>query len=559
MENPGSYRKCRLKKESKFMNPTRRRRICLVFSLSLVAATSLSAATDLAVTTKPVGESDLTLSKCIPVKGKEIELRAKVRNAGKDPARNVSVAFSVTLPEGKVVNVGSDIVNVEAGNATQASVKWTPGGTGFYKFSVRVDPDNRIAESDKKNNTATWDFPVVFRELYFNKWGSNIKNLRYLTMSSTTDDSLLQYWNRRGSIRLKWYGGKLDLKEDEEAQRKRYIENLDKILAEGYDGIIIDEIGSYPGPEARELARRWSAILLAMRKKYPKMQLWIWNAGSLLPDMASAYRNAKAIVLLECYENWVTKAFHTHSFYDYFDQRISMSRHTDSIDLVGSSVASIMCLGVGPNHGGMAKEQIEDQVRYIKRHGPEMPGISFWGGNDKWSEALGGLDEFLDQLCLKYYIMPVVTIRPEWIWPSSYDPRAGQEVAVRIRVHNIGGMEARDVKVRLFARDLDTRQRRLIGQAKIPQIGCGSVEVKRSKPFKGTKEKHTPDIEWRDVHGISVPLGDLPASVQMNRRIVEMKWNPEKAGHYSLEVQIEPSKKFTLLDGYAEKQIVVQP
>ena len=44
------------------------------------ACGELRAAPDLAVSSQPVSESDLSLSRRIPIKGSEIELRARVRN-----------------------------------------------------------------------------------------------------------------------------------------------------------------------------------------------------------------------------------------------------------------------------------------------------------------------------------------------------------------------------------------------------------------------------------------------------------------------------------------------
>lgn len=94
-----------------------------------------------------------------------------------------------------------------------------------------------------------------------------------------------------------------------------------------------------------------------------------------------------------------------HSFDSYIQQRVLAARHADRIDVGGERPAAILCPGVGSYHGGMAKDQIEDQVRCIKRLAPEMPGISFYGGDDAWCAALGDLPAFLDDLCLRYYIM----------------------------------------------------------------------------------------------------------------------------------------------------------
>ena len=54
-----------------------------------------------------------------------------------------------------------------------------------------------------------------------------------------------------------------------------------------------------------------------------------------------------------------------------------------------------------------------------------------------------------------------------------------------------------------------------------------------------------------------MPMRGKPTTVRLDRRVVEAKWRPESSGHYRLEVEVTPSAQFTLLDGYAEKIVIV--
>ena len=128
---------------------------------------------------------------------------------------------------------------------------------------------------------------------------------------------------------------------------------------------------------------------------------------------------------------------------------------------------------------------------------------------------------------------------------------------MRVRVHNVGAMEAERVKVRVFARDLQTLKRQPIGETEVPEIGVGKLTVKPDKEFKPTKGNKAPPVTWKDVNGVRVPLRAGPSHVRMDRRMVEAKWTPTAAGHYRVEVEIAPSPQYTLLDGYAEKVVVV--
>lgn len=521
----------------------------------LVVAGTLHAAPDLVVTTTPAGESDLTLSRRIPIRGERIELRARIRNDGDEPATDVPIDLTLTDRDGKELTTHRAMIDVKAADSTSIAVEWTPEANGFYRFSVMIDAEEQIAESDEKNNTASWEFPVVFRRLYFNKWGADIKDLRYLNMSSVGYYTP-EYWHRFGSIALHWAGARIDPDDPEAA--KSYIEHVGKLLGDGYDGIIIDEIGAYAGPGIRKTARMWEGIFQDLRNNHPQMELWIWNSGALRPELAEVYRRAGAIVLLELYEEWFTAAFHTHSFHSYLDLGISAARRADLLNLDGSPHATILCPGVSHYHGGMARDQIEDQVRYIKKQAPEAPGISFYGGDDEWSVALDSLNGFLDELCLKYYIMPVVTVSPHWIWLSDYGPVAGDEITVRTRIHNVGAMEAREVQVRIYARRIATNHRRLISEVALPRIGVGFVTVEPDEPFEATVENRVPPVTWKSVDGIRVPMRGAPAAVRLDRQIVEAKWKPETSGHYRLEVEVTPSTQFTLLEGYAEKLLTVR-
>ena len=42
-----------------------------------------------------------------------------------------------------------------------------------------------------------------------------------------------------------------------------------------------------------------------------------------------------------------------------------------------------------------------------------------------------------------------------------------------------------------------------------------------------------------------------------NRALVDTTWKPRRPGYYRIEVELEPSNQYTILEGLAERTIIV--
>jgi subtilase family serine protease len=99
---------------------------------------------DLAVTSISPTPSPATL-------GQTITVSVKVENTG-----NMNVgAFDVSLlANGTEVN-RTTVSGLAAGANTTLTFSWTPTAVGTYTLTAKVDPDNKIAESNEENNMAS--------------------------------------------------------------------------------------------------------------------------------------------------------------------------------------------------------------------------------------------------------------------------------------------------------------------------------------------------------------------------------------------------------------------
>ncbi len=158
----------------------------------------------------------------------------------------------------------------------------------------------------------------------------------------------------------------------------------------------------------------------------------------------------------------------------------------------------------------LSSYEIEDEVRYVKRHAPEMPGIGFFHSFGPDRE----LTRFSDELCRKYYIEPVIQIYEHDLQLDPVTPKAGEKITLYARVYNLGGMDAAGVKVRFL----------IDGKA----LGESTIDL----PAAGERV--------------------YPAPVAVSRTI-ELA-----TGYHRFRVELEAAEGVTILDGAAEREILVR-
>ena len=494
---------------------------------------------DLVLSTTNIATSDITISKAIPKEGQEVTIRGNIHNQGKEEATQVVVRFFDGNPKAGGRQIGADqiIDRISPAQAKETEIKCALSPNGFHDIFVVVDPDNKIPELSENNNQASLEVPVVVKDLYFYGWGlSSEKDLRYANkVRAAVKKEDIEYWLHRGCIPCAWKGARVDLKKPEEEEIARLVKYWgEDAVKEGYPGISIDEIGCYPGTLPTDYAPEQKAIiaLKALRetkKKYPDLFIAVANAGNLNAVECAGYREAADLVKLEIYSNWF-RGFKTHQFYRYIDERIEMARNLDVL------LKTIVILSVCGYHGGITLDEVEEQVRYVKRTGPEMPGIAFYasGRTTNWGMKMG-IPKFVDYMCYKYYVLPVLTLVSESdITFSNYHPKNGEKVTIYAVIHNTGGMDAHDVLLNFYEGDPATSRRKKIGERKISLLPAGQKVVEEDW---GDKEK------FKSLY----PPG---------QEKVEVIWNA-KAGYHDIWVEIISRGRGTILDGQATKKIYV--
>ena len=547
----------------------------LIFMAAMTQADALAATgAELKLSVGPgsIEEPEITLSNCIPIIEQELEFRVVVRNSGKAEADAFEVAFFVSDRNGKRTELaGAQSQNpLAAGDTEVLTTTWKPEQTGFYTFNVVVDPAKKLKRLDRSECKAELEFPVVTRELYFYQSPSDMKSgkarkRRYTSAVVVCDREQIAYWKNRGSKTLKWVSGfhsgwlrNLITKRGEDALSE-VVSYWGKFEEQGFDGISIDEFGEPYDEAGIKKMKLTTKALIELHRQKPNLEIFPSECGRLYRETVSGYRASGSIVMLECYENWLSRwAAGPHRFYDYLDRKIEDATDLGLIRKKAEQSNAIFLLGVEGVFGGNVPGQIEDAVRYIKRKAPSMPGISFWSAGNAYQFLEDtGLDKLLDQLCLKYYIMPVITVGENDIWLSDYAPKTGEELELFVRVHNIGAMDADDVRARVHVREMASGKRIFSSAPVSIKLGVGYVEPE-------IKDKSRL-YEMQEINGTMYPVFDnekqrYPYSVNriyIDRNRFKIKWTPPRGGAYQIEVEIIPSSEYTVLDGFAVKDVLV--
>jgi len=343
-----------------------------------------------------------------PVAGQSIVLRAILRNMTSQPMNNVAVEFFVKKTGEQ--KIGECLVkSIEPGASAMSSVPWTPSVTDPHDILVRI-----------KGATKSAIIPVVNRKLYFGSFrDADYDRLRYNNLYTRVGDTP-QYWliKLHGGTALAFvmgpHAGDMDQKKFEDAW-------LTGIEAPFRDGIALDE-WTIPYTNACK------ALENVAVKKGGKM-VFLWLNG----PYNEAYRHAD-LLGREMYCN-----MHGHNLY-----RSSIGgsiRKCREVGLLDKTIMSLgyFCGGYGKTtYAGYSStaEEIEREVRFIRAQAPEMPGLSVWGATYR-----PDLDRLWDKLWYDYFIAPVIIVKEVKILGST----------VEVKLSNIGGMNARNVKIAAFS------------------------------------------------------------------------------------------------------------
>ncbi len=299
------------------------------------------------------------------------------------------------------------------------------------------------------------------RVIAFNYLGGKYdpKQLRSVTFIEPTAPKDWRYWTPRGvatAVGHTWF----DL-------LRNPVDKAVDILANGdYGGnpkpvVSIDEFGFDYGGETDQKAAR---ILRETKRKRPELGLAVWEMRGPIPKvLGDAYRDVADLVMLESYlkdkdDYWFVAA------------------QVQSARIHGVLPKTIVALGIGKggNPGeewARTKEELEQQVRFVRMLAPEAPGIGFYSGGD-WPELVAKADELcshyadlptdgsklpadvaaLGRFFSERHEKPVLVCSPMLVEPNRSAADPGKLVdpkTMRACLLNLGDRDATDVRIRL--------------------------------------------------------------------------------------------------------------
>jgi len=342
----------------------------------------------------------------LPVAHKTAEVMVDLRNPSRQAKRSIEVRCRLRDDQGRqVVQAGPLAREVPPLHSLTVCMPMKMPGPGRYELVASVE-GNR----DAKASATVY---VLSREVQF-IWYGVPEQARWVTMLTTVSEAHeIERWRRRGVVALGWSGGY--------CYREKYDENgFADYWTGGLKGhpvgIAIDEFGNHHGkPTDLQMA----GGLLRAHRAVPDKMIVIWQAGLSPPEVADAYRIAADWIIPECYMNYFDNRF------AHFDARIKLLR---ALGLIHKCVMGLSCTS---DKIGTTSEDLEKQVRYVRRKAPEMPGLGFY----KAYGTGAALAPLADRLCHEYFIKPTILAEP--------CPRADGRVLLR----NIGALPGSNIEV----------------------------------------------------------------------------------------------------------------
>jgi len=209
------------------------------------------------------------------------------------------------------------------------------------------------------------------------------KELKSLTFHTPARVGDFKYWRNRGVVpaaHQTWF----DL-------LKSPVDKAVEILVDrDYGGdpnpvVSIDEFGFDFGGETDQKSAK---ILRTAKERKPDLDLVVWQMrGPISQVLAEAYRDVVSLVLLEAYVS-------DKSDYWWLATQVYVAKMHN---ILGKSVVALGLSSGKPedkNKWADTKEEIEQQMRFVRLIAPESPGIGFFAPS-----ATPELLTYADQLC----------------------------------------------------------------------------------------------------------------------------------------------------------------
>jgi len=283
------------------------------------------------------------------------------------------------------------------------------------------------------------------------------KQLHSVTLVGPVSAGDWKYWRPRGvvmGVGHTWF----------DLLRSPIDKAVDILAGQDYAGnpqpvMMIDEFGFDFGGQMDEKAAR---VLRQTKLKKPDLALAVWEMRGPIPQvLAETYRDVADLVMLESYVG-------SQRQYWWVASQVWSARK------YGILPKTIIVLGVGKggNPGenwAETKEELEQQIRFVRLIAPESPGVGFFGGTPELltrADALcahffhfptngSGLPTEVRDLAgtfSRHYEKPTLVVSPSFVEPDYNENGTGalaDSKTMRAYIINLGDEDAQNVKVRL--------------------------------------------------------------------------------------------------------------
>ena len=282
------------------------------------------------------------------------------------------------------------------------------------------------------------------------------KQLRSVTFIGPTKPEDWQYWRTRGvvmGVGHTWY----------DLLRSPIEKAVDNLVGQNYGGnprpvVMIDEFGFDYGGRMDEKSAQ---ILRQTKRRKPELALAVWEMRGPIPKvLAEAYRDVADLVMMESYVG-------DKKQYWWIASQVWSARR------YGILAKTIVVLGVGKggNPGenwAQTKEELEQQIRFVRLIAPESPGVGFYSGTAELlarADALcarfselpadgSGLPADLHALATTFssrHEKPTLVVSPDLVQANYTEDGKGlvEPKTMRPYLINLGDQDAQNVKVRL--------------------------------------------------------------------------------------------------------------
>jgi len=283
------------------------------------------------------------------------------------------------------------------------------------------------------------------------------KQLRSVTFFGPSKPQDWQYWQARGvvtGVGHTWF----------DLLRSPLDKAVDNLAGQNYGGnprpvVMIDEFGFDFGGGMDEKSAQ---VLRQTKRRRPELALAVWDMRGPIPQvLAEAYRDVADLVMMESYVG------NKRQYWFIASQVWSARRYG-----ILSKTIVVLGVGEGGNPGenwAQTKEELEQQIRFVRLIAPESPGVGFYGGA---AELLARADA----LCARFadlptdgaglpsdvlavaktfsspHEKPTLAVSPDLVQPDYDENGTGRLVVpktMRAYLMNLGDKDAQNVKVRL--------------------------------------------------------------------------------------------------------------